>query len=306
VNLNEDVIRFQAEHHPLEGTNRFESEEHYCLYLMHLKAYEQITVLARGKTVLDLGCNNGWGTQVISHEAQRVVGVDVSQKAVDEARRLAVGGNVEFQRYDGKHLPFNDGVFDLVASCQVIEHIADYASYLGEIRRVLTKDGLAVFTTPNERIRLDVGMKPWSPFHVHEFNAAELTSLLGGVGFIGVRVMGLFATPELYQIEFRRNQRARENARRRASQWLPPYVELKAKFIDSVKLVLPGFIVKRLQTFVRTLSGKRDATQAPLNQAQVANLASFNRFSTSDFFYKSEDLDVALDLMAIGHKLDLE
>jgi SAM-dependent methyltransferase len=271
---------------------------------MHLKAYEEITVLARGKTVLDLGCNNGWGTQVISREARHVVGVDVSQRAVDEARRLAIGCNVQFQRFDGKHLPFDDGVFDLVASCQVIEHIADYGAYLGEIRRVLTKDGLAVFTTPNARIRLDPGMKPWSPFHLHEFNAAELPSLLQGAGFTGVQVMGLFATPELYQIEFRRNQRALENARRRTSAWLPPYTELKAKFIDSVKLVLPVSIVKRLQTSVHAVSGTPDDTQAPpKNQVRTGNLASLSRFSTADFSYKSEDLDVSLDLMAICHKL---
>jgi SAM-dependent methyltransferase len=304
MNRTEDIVRFQAERHPLEGTKRFESEENYCLYLMHLKAYEQVTLLARGKTVLDLGCNNGWGTQVISRAAQRVVGVDVSQRAVDEARRAAGGGNVEFQRFDGKHLPFDDGVFDLVTSCQVIEHIVDYASYLGEIRRVLTPDGLAVFTTPNARIRLDPGMKPWSPFHVHEFNAAELPSLLRGAGFTGVQVMGLFATPELYRIEFRRNQRARGNARRRASAWLPPYTELKAKSIDSVKLVLPVSIVKRLQTSVRALVGKPDDIQAqPENQVRAGSLASLSRFSTADFFYKSEDLDVSLDLMAICHKL---
>jgi hypothetical protein len=50
-----DILQFQAEHHPLEGTNRFETLEQYCLYLIHLRAYEEVRVLARGKAVLDRG-----------------------------------------------------------------------------------------------------------------------------------------------------------------------------------------------------------------------------------------------------------
>src|SRR4051794_35120006 len=114
-----NVLRFQAEHHPIEGELRFETIELYCLYLMHLRAYEQVSVLARGKTVLDLGCNNGWGTAVIGKAARRVVGADVSNIALEHANRSITSDNVEFRRIDGERLPFSDGEFEIVVSCQV-------------------------------------------------------------------------------------------------------------------------------------------------------------------------------------------
>src|SRR5262249_28881910 len=149
-----------------------------CLYLMHQRAYEEVRRLARGRSVLDLGCNNGWGTRVVAETARRIVGVDVSAGALEEARRSIDASNVQFCQVGGGRLPFVDAEFDVVASCQVIEHVSDYAPYLSEILRVLTPNGVAVFTTPNARIRLDVGMKPWFPFHVREFSGAELHALL--------------------------------------------------------------------------------------------------------------------------------
>src|SRR5688572_22516494 len=100
-----DILRFQAEDHPMEGTSRFESEEDNCLYLMHFKAYEEISALARGKAILDLGCNNGWGTRVMSAVAARVVGVDVSEISLDAARSANAAPNIEYLKVDGERLP---------------------------------------------------------------------------------------------------------------------------------------------------------------------------------------------------------
>jgi ubiquinone/menaquinone biosynthesis C-methylase UbiE len=298
---SDDVLRFQSEHHPMEGTNRFETLEQYCLYLMHLRAYEEVCALAQGKSVLDLGCNNGWGTNVVARTAGRVVGVDVSDSALEEARRGATSDNIEFLRVDGEKLPFADGEFDVVASCQVIEHVADYGPYLGEICRVLGPRGVAVFSTPNARIRLDPGMKPWFPFHVREFSGAQLEELLRE-WFPRVQVRGLFATENLYQIEFGRVQRAREQARRRAKAWLPPYQDMKAKVFDVAKAILPQSVVQGLRAVVRATSSESPsiaAEQAP-TKAELPQWAE--QFSTSDLHYSEQDIDQALDLLAVCRK----
>ena len=298
---SEDVLRFQAEHHPMEGTSRFETLEQYCLYLMHLRAYEEVCVLGKGKSVLDLGCNNGWGTHIVAQAARRVVGVDVSESALEEARRSAKSDNVEFLRVDGEKLPFADGEFDVVASCQVIEHVADYSPYLREIRRVLGPPGVAIFSTPNARIRLDPGMKPWFPFHVREFSGAELKELLHE-WFPKVQVRGLFATKDLYQIEYGRVQRARERARRRANAWLPPYQDMKAKALGVAKAVLPQSIVQGLRAVVRGMSSESPSTAAE-QAPKKADLPQWvGRFSTDDLHYGEEDIDQALDLLAVCRK----
>lgn len=50
--------------------------------------------------------------------------------------------------YDGKGLPFKDEVFDSVFSSEVFEHIFNLEDVLYELKRVLKKDGLALFTVP--------------------------------------------------------------------------------------------------------------------------------------------------------------
>jgi ubiquinone/menaquinone biosynthesis C-methylase UbiE len=295
--VDRDFVRYQAEHHPLIQTDRFETLEEYCLHLMQRKAYEEAALLTEGKIALDLGCNNGWGTRIIGKVARHVIGVDVSQAALIEANRFSSPDNIEFRKVDGDRLPFADHEFDVVVSCQVIEHVADYTPYLGEVCRVLKEGGTAVFTTPNASIRLDEGMKPWFPFHVREFNGKQLGFLLRQ-WFDRVEVKGLFASPELYAIEFQRVQRSREAARRRLRAWLPPYVELKARAIDAVKSVLPEPVERSVRRMVRQWFAR-------LNKARPRpsiDPSSFTHFSLADLHYRSGNLDEALDLMAICHK----
>lgn len=277
-------------------TGGFASIEEYCLHLIHLKAHEEVAVICRGKIVLDLGCNNGYGTRILASSGRWVVGVDVSEKGIAEARRLANGENLSFICTTGDRLPFDDGEFDIVTSFQVIEHISDYGSYLSEICRVLKPDGIAVFTTPNSRIRLDPGMKPWFPFHIREFSAGDLKDLLRQ-WFAQVQVRGLFATKELYEIEYNRVQRSRERARLRAKALFPPYTELRTKVIDSAKAVLPDALVRSVQGLFRKFAA-RQGTQTSGRDAQTVFVQA-GLFSTSDLYYAHDNLDEALDLMAI-------
>lgn len=45
--------------------------------------------------------------------------------------------------------PYADESFDIITSSEVIEHLENYREVLREMRRILTKDGLLVLTTPN-------------------------------------------------------------------------------------------------------------------------------------------------------------
>jgi 2-polyprenyl-3-methyl-5-hydroxy-6-metoxy-1,4-benzoquinol methylase len=172
------IIRLQAKEHPIVNTERFESLEEFCLFLIHSKAYEEAAALSKGRTVLDLGCNNGYGTGIIAKQCKTVIGVDVSANAINQAKNIVKGNNISFEVVDGKDLPFDASMFDLIISFQVIEHIANLDEFMSEILRVLSKDGFVIFTTPNAAIRIDPGMKPWNKFHVQEFMALELEKIL--------------------------------------------------------------------------------------------------------------------------------
>src|SRR5687768_2807732 len=88
--------RMQAEEHAVIADGPAASAEEHCLRLMHLKAYEEAAAYAAGRDVLDVGCNTGYGTMRFLDVARRVVGVDVSERAIEVARASAIDGRAEF------------------------------------------------------------------------------------------------------------------------------------------------------------------------------------------------------------------
>lgn len=278
-------VQFQAQHHPVVTTSGFRSLEEYCLYLIHLKAYQEVADLARQRVVLDLGCNAGYGSAVLRSHAATVVGVDVSAQALQTARHVRTD-HLHFVLVDGISLPFADRQFDLVTSFQVIEHIRDYVTYLSEIKRILVPGGLVAFATPNAALRLDPGMPPWNEFHVREFTAQDLYSLLR-VHFPHVHVRGLFAHEPLYSVERNRVERARAAARdvmRRRTTW-------QYRLRSGVKSLLPQSVLHHMRN-IRGMTANRQ-------QGSLLDSSVLGQYSTANFFYADHDLEHALDLLAI-------
>jgi SAM-dependent methyltransferase len=281
---SDEFLQHQIELHRLVRIDEFHSLEDYCLYLMHARSYEEAARFAGDNVILDLGCNNGYGTAKLAETAERVVGVDVSPAAIADAHRRFP--DLDYRVVDGMQLPFDNETFDLVVSMQVIEHIVDQATYLGEIVRVLKRGGVAVFATPNAAVRLDPGMKPWNTTHFHEFTAAELQQLLNP-RFAAVTVQGLFAKEPLYSLEFNRVQRARSRARRRDAR------RASSRLRQRIRALLPDTLVdavRRARHRVTTPQPKRLADEV------------LQMYSIADFFYQERRLDDALDLMAICRK----
>lgn len=287
---HEEMVSLQAEKHELVNIHSFGTQEEYVLYLIHKVAYEQAARFAEGKVVLDLGCNLGYGSNIIKRVCKSAVGVDVSSKAVSTANNLFGRNGIDFQVIDGKRLPFEDDEFDLIVSFQVIEHIVDYREYIGEIKRVLSPGGKVLFTTPNGLLRLDPGMKPWNPFHVREFDPSEFEKLLSEY-FKDVAVYGLFAEEPLYSIEVARVKRALEKVRRKNKVSKSFYGSLRTM----VKTFLPEMVLKevaRLETALQNAGypGKRLEKSTEEFQKQ---------HTTAKLFYKNSDLENALDLFGV-------
>jgi SAM-dependent methyltransferase len=299
-NIDTGNLLFQSEHHPLVPLE-FDSREGYCLSLIHRKAYLRAAEMADGSDVLDLGCNNGYGTRTIAQRCNRIVGIDVSRQAIEAAISTHAKPNIEYRLVDGGLLPFEDRSFDLVTSFQVIEHVDHVEPYLHEIRRVLRDAGKVVFTTPNRCIRLDPGQRPWNPFHVREYDPATLDQALREV-FPHVLIEGLFASPDLYKIERERAARAKAATRpSRAARLIRTLIGISAgnAVIERTKAIAPAGLVRRLRS-----TGNR----SPVNSTDDVDseiLAAFvNRWSLSDLYYRDENLDQALDLIAISSMSD--
>ncbi len=93
------------------------------------------------KKVLDIGCGNGALLQELSTQIKKGIGVDVSGKLMELAKKNnAHLGNLSFEKLDGPLLPFEDNEFDLVISLLSFRYL-DWDPIMLEIERVLKEDG---------------------------------------------------------------------------------------------------------------------------------------------------------------------
>ena len=148
----------------------------------HLSRYFHVRNIAKGRTVLDIACGTGFGTELLLKSgAVKVFAADVSAEAIEMcSERLnqydPALWTCHFQ--DGTAMTYADDTFDLVVSFETIEHIPAAADFLKEIHRVLKPGGLLVISTPNGLVTNPSKGKPSNPYHVYEFDPSELQQLL--------------------------------------------------------------------------------------------------------------------------------
>lgn len=119
--------------------------------------------LKPGRVVLEPGAGNGEFTLRIAPSGATIVGVEISPKQVDIARRrLAAFPKTSMEVGDIDHLDFPDQHFDAVVGQSVLHHL-DLTRSLPELRRVLKPGGRFFFLEPNmlnPQIAVEKNIKP--------------------------------------------------------------------------------------------------------------------------------------------------
>lgn len=153
--------------------------------------------LPAGSVIVDAGCGEGYGAELLrlggaGAELHQVVAVDYDDITVGHVRAAYPGVHAVRGNLDA--LPFTSGAVAAVVSLQVIEHLWDLGGFLHQCRRVLGSGGVIAVSTPNRPMfspGLARGAKPTNPFHVEEFDAAQVHDLLVAAGFDQVDVLGV-------------------------------------------------------------------------------------------------------------------
>ena len=152
-----------------------------------------------GERVLDLGCGAGRFVAALREAGAEPVGVELAAAALERARRNAPGADLRQVEPDGS-LPLEHASVDLVWCSEVLEHVADTAHVLLEVRRVLRPGGRLLATVPFHGrvkaaaialVRFDAHFDPTGQ-HLRFYTRSSLAATLRGAGFdeLSVRPWG--------------------------------------------------------------------------------------------------------------------
>ena len=122
----------------------------YLFVRDRLKKY--MTVDGPRSTVrgLNLGTGEGDYDRMVAAYCAELIGCDVNEEDLVHARSLNKDvPNLRYELNNALALTYPDNHFDLIVSCEVIEHVGQPAQMIREMYRVLKPGGVAIMTFPS-------------------------------------------------------------------------------------------------------------------------------------------------------------
>ena len=181
---------------------------------MHAHFMPRVLGFARdlkpGARVLDVGCGNGAACGEFLKRGCRVVGVDLSEQGIAQARRAHPQGRFELLAADQDILKnLGEAPFDLVISTEVVEHLYAPRGWAQGCFAALKPGGALICTTPYHGYfknlvlsllgKWDTHANPlWDGGHIKLWSHRTLAQLLTEAGFQNVQFRGAGRMPGLW------------------------------------------------------------------------------------------------------------
>lgn len=134
------------------STKVFHRNRMNLFYLLMKKLIER-NVIENFDSALDVGCNRGIYSKIISDFGfKRVLGIDLVDEMIKKANDFFAfkesGKHLEYRISDAEDLN-TDEKYDFILCTEVIEHTDNPAAIIEKIKNILAPGGVAVITLPN-------------------------------------------------------------------------------------------------------------------------------------------------------------
>lgn len=139
---------------------------------------KKIVEVSPGVRLLDCGCREGVNTADIAQivRAQKVIGLDYNLKAL---RQLSARGIIPLRADLNICIPLRSESIDVIIATDVLEHLVNPFTFVGEMYRVLKPGGYVVLDTPNlaswhNIFALLIGFQPFSGPNITTMEDADV------------------------------------------------------------------------------------------------------------------------------------
>lgn len=145
---------------------------------------EELDILERHMTVIDLGAGDGYISRSIAGSVKKVIAVDISSEMLNELKRkanLEEIENIETLETDGLDIPIDKSSVDVVCANMFLHHIEEPALAIKEMYRILKPGGTVFLADFYEHV--DFAMKEKMHDVWAGFNPTELKTWVEKSGF---------------------------------------------------------------------------------------------------------------------------
>jgi 2-polyprenyl-3-methyl-5-hydroxy-6-metoxy-1,4-benzoquinol methylase/spore maturation protein CgeB len=156
----------------------------------------------KGEKILDIGCSQGILPILLAREGKKVVGIDISEEAIDFANKLkseeteTTQKNVKFIQGDFLKLNIKEK-FDTIILGETLEHFFYPEKLITKILKNLNKNGIVIATVPfgindyydhrKTYYLHDLLKLIWADFDVKEIEYSEIRSTHNWVGIVATK-----------------------------------------------------------------------------------------------------------------------
>lgn len=137
----EKLYSTSKEHVRRSGLNPETALPSYKHYVEYMNAFTDL----KKKTVLDVGCGNGWSSYFLAQYADRVMAMDVHSTGFEPQPTE----KLQYKQSSVTKIDFPDRAFDIVSTHECLEHISEPIQALNELDRVLKPGGYIFILGPN-------------------------------------------------------------------------------------------------------------------------------------------------------------
>lgn len=102
--------------------------------------------LKKDSKILDIGCGYGIFTRLALEDGFKCIGIEIDEEKLKHLKENGIKSLCADLNFS---LPVKDSSFDCIVGIEVIEHLENPWNVLREVKRVLKKNGIVIFTFPN-------------------------------------------------------------------------------------------------------------------------------------------------------------